>query len=154
MSERIGDDDAASLLLEVVVADGVCAAEGFLDVARFERLEFLLSVIGPDAGEEIGLKLEANGELVPLALAGAAASSVDLVGDAEDFLHVVADFVGDDVGLGEVAGCAEAVLQFAIEVEVKVNTFIFGAVKGTDCGAVRPQAESTRPVNKTSFGLR
>ena len=51
----------------------------------------------------------------------AAALRVDLVGDAQQVLHVVADLVGDHVGLREIAGRAEARAQRVEEAEVDVD---------------------------------
>ena len=110
-------------------------------------LNFCCRVIGPNAGEEIGLELEAHGELVTFPLTGAAAGSVNLFGDAEDFLHVVANFVGDDIGLGEVAGCAETLFHFAVKAEVEVHTFIFRTIEGTD-GSTSETAGRVDPVGK------
>ena len=42
-----------------------------------------------------------------------AAQGLDLFGDPEQVLDMVADLVGDDVGLGEIPGRTEPVLQVA-----------------------------------------
>jgi len=42
---------------------------------------------------------------------------------------VVAELVGEDVGLREVAGRAEAPLQLVVEAEVDVDLFVAGAVE-------------------------
>ncbi len=65
------------------------------------------------------------------ALPHALAQRLDLIGDAQELLHVMADLVGEDVGLGEVALYAEAVLQLLIEVEVDINLLVARAVEGT-----------------------
>ena len=64
-----------------------------------------------------------------LRLAAAAAQRVDLVHDAELVLHVVADLVGDDVGLGELAGCAQALLEHLVEAQVDVDLLVVRAVE-------------------------
>ena len=63
------------------------------------------------------------------ALAHALARRLDLIGDAEQLLHVMADLMGDDIGLGEVAGRAEAVLQLLVEVEVDIDLLVVRAVE-------------------------
>ncbi len=82
---------------------------------------FLLRARRPDAGEAVGLQLDAHAERVRLRLAAAPAQRVDLVHDAELVLHVVADLVGDDVGLGELARRAEALLEHLVEAQVDVD---------------------------------
>lgn len=54
--------------------------------------------------------------------------------NAEDVLNVVADFVGQYVGLGEVAGGSEAGVEFFVEVEIDIDFFVGGAVEGAGGG--------------------
>ena len=56
---------------------------------------------------------------------------VHLLRDAEQRLHVMADLVGDHVGLREVAGRAEAIAQVAVEVEIDVDLLVGRAVERT-----------------------
>ena len=90
-------------------------AEGLLDVARFRKSNFCWPVARPHAGEEVGLEFEADRQLVAFDLARPLPGLLDLAGDAEQVLHVVADLVGDDVGLGEIARRAELVVQLVEE---------------------------------------
>ena len=60
-------------------------------------------MVGEDAGEAVGLELDADLERVSLGLTNTPPRRLDLVHDAEQLLHVVADLVGENVGLGEVA---------------------------------------------------
>ncbi len=54
------------------------------------------------------------------------------VRNSEQLLYVVANFVGNDVGLGEIAGGAEACFQLAIKAQVEIHFLIFGAIKRPD----------------------
>ena len=47
----------------------------------------------------------------------------------------MADFMGDHVGLGEIAGCREALLHLAEKRHVQIHALITRAVEGTDCRA-------------------
>ena len=47
---------------------------------------------------------------------------------------MVAELVGDHVGLGEVAGGPEAISQLSEEAEVEIDLEIRGAVEGPDGG--------------------
>src|SRR5688572_24610057 len=63
VGERVGHDVPAGGLLDRVVADGRGGPEPLLEVAGLEDLPLLLCVVRPDAGEEVGLELEADGKL-------------------------------------------------------------------------------------------
>ena len=95
-------------LLERVVADGAGGAQPLLDVARLQQLAVAVGVEGPDAGQAVGLQLQSRTERRLLCrLRQPRALRVHALGDAEQVLDVVADLVGDDVRLREVAGRAE-----------------------------------------------
>ena len=95
--------------------------------------------MAPHAGEAVGLQFHQHRELIGLArrplLQGA-----DLPLDAQQVLHVVPDLVRDDVGLGEVAGRAEAPIQLVEELEIEIDLLIAGTVERAH-GAL---AEATR----------
>ena len=74
-------------------------------------------------------KTIANLERVGLPLAHPRLQGLHLVGDAQQFLHVMADLVGDDVGLREIARCAKAPCQFAEERRVEVDRAVARAVE-------------------------
>ena len=41
----------------------------------------------------------------------------------------MSDFVGEDVGFGELSGSAEALLEFVVEAEIDVDLFVLGTVE-------------------------
>ncbi len=61
---------------------------------------------------------------VAVDFAGPLAHLHHALGDAEQRLQVMPDFVGDDVGLGEVARGAELLVELAEELEVDVDLLI------------------------------
>jgi hypothetical protein len=61
----------------------------------------------PDAGVAIGLQLDADLNLIALALAHAGLRGLRLVECAFQVLDVMADLMGDDIGLGEIARRSE-----------------------------------------------
>ena len=69
--ELFRHDVALGLLLQPVIANGLGGSDRLLDVARFQNVPFLIGVMGPDAGQKIGLEFQSDGELV-LASRGAA----------------------------------------------------------------------------------
>src|SRR3990170_6903688 len=128
MGESVRHDIALRLFLDAIVADGARRVESLFDVAGLDDVLGLLGVIGPDAGKTVGLELHAHLERIAFSLVHALAQGLDLIGDAQELLHVMADLMGEDVGLGEVAGGPEAVLQLLVEVEVDIDLLVARAV--------------------------
>src|SRR5207249_2577631 len=125
---------ALGLTLQPVVPDRRGGVERLLQIALLEDVARLLGVVRPDAGQAVGLQLDADGRRVALR-AAALPRGRDLLGDAEQRLHVMADLVGDDVGLREVTGRAETIAKRAEEAEVEVELLVGGAVERTHRGA-------------------
>ena len=122
----------AGLRLDPVVADRRRRVQPLLQVPLLQQV-VLVGRVGPDAREAVGLQLQEHRELVGVARA-AAPLGVHLAHDPEQVLDVVAELVGDDVRLGEVARGAEALLQLAEEAEVEVDLAVDGAVEGARRG--------------------
>lgn len=99
-------DAAAGHLLDMIVANGGSCAEGRFHVAGFQEAT-LLRGVSPDSGEAVGLQFHRNGEFVSRSRIGLL-KMAHLTFHADNFLDVVADFVGQDVGLREFAGSAKA----------------------------------------------
>ena len=57
------------------------------------------------------------------------ARGLDLIGNAEQLLHVMADLMGDDIGLRHVAWRIEPVLQLLVEIEVDIDLLVIRAVE-------------------------
>lgn len=127
MGEFVGHDAADLHFLQMVVADGGGCVHGGIHVSFFQEIA-LLGGVGPNSGVAIGLELDADGDGI-----GHVRIVFDRLTDfllgAYDFLHVVANFVSDHVGLGEFAGSAELIFQFVEEAEIEINLFVAGTVK-------------------------
>src|SRR5215470_492253 len=132
VGERLRHDAPLRLALEAVVADRRGGVQALLDVTALENLPGALRVVRPDARQAVGLKLHAHLQRIALGLAATALRLVDALGDAEQVLDVMADLVGDDVGLGEVAGSAELVAQVTVERQIDVDLVVAGTVEGAD----------------------
>ncbi|MNE00383.1 hypothetical protein D3C80_927910 [compost metagenome] len=122
-----------ALLLQAVVADGVGGVQGFFDIAGLQPVQAFLRLESPDAGQAVGLQLLAHQQaIVAFHALATLARGLDLGRDAEQGLHMVADFVGDHVGLGEVAGGRETLLHFAEEAHVQVDLLVGRAIERAD----------------------
>jgi hypothetical protein len=73
----------------------------------------------------------------------------ELFSDAEEVLHMVADFMGDHVSLGEIAGSFEALAQLAVEGEVDINFLIVAAVKRSRCRGCKAAGRLDAPEKST-----
>ena len=110
MSEAVGNDITLRAPLQGVVTDGGGGAQGRLDVALLDErrlalaLEIFVLTIGPDARKAVGLQLDLDLDVICFRLAaGNALRVLRLRQNAEEVLHVMTDFVGDHVGLRELA---------------------------------------------------
>ncbi len=91
-------------------------------------------MMGPHAGQKIGLQLESHAEGVVFLLTHAASRGRDFVGDAELVLHVMTNFVSDHVGLGEFARRAKLISQLPKKAEVQIHAFIGRAIERANRG--------------------
>ena len=73
---------------------------------------------------------------------------------AEQILYMVADFVRDDIGLREIARCAELAAHLLVKRQVDVRLFISRAIERPIAACPVPHAERVEPVNSTSVGSR
>src|SRR6185312_13652149 len=134
VGEGIGHDIALRALLQNVVADRRRGLQRRLDIAGLEKFPFLFRAVGPNPGEAIGLKLDANLHLVGPWLACLALQLMRLRQNAEQVLHMMADLVRDHVSLRELAGLAAGSaavkLRFdlAEKAGVEINPPILGAI--------------------------
>src|SRR4051812_39150397 len=127
-------------LLQAIVADRGSGAQRFFHVARIEfdpagrGSSRLRRLVAPHAGIAVGLQLEAHRHRVRAARIRTLRLA-HLPFRAHQRLHVVADLVREHVGLREVAGCAEAAIQFIVETEIEIDLAIAGTIEGTSRGA-------------------
>ena len=140
MGERVGDDVALTAPLKAIVADGRRGLHRGLYVTGFDETPLLLGVMGPHARQAIGLQLDPDLELIGLGLIHAALDLLHTGQDAEQVLHVVADLVGDYIGLGELAALTSDITavkaQFEVPEErgIEIDLLIVGALEGAHRG--------------------
>lgn len=112
-------------LAKRVVADLVRGIERFAQIRLVDRKRRARGM-SPDASEAIGLQLNAHRRLV-LALA----LNLNLR-RADQILHVVTNFVRDDIGLREIARRAQTITHQIIEARVDVEFVVARAVERTN----------------------
>src|SRR5208337_2061011 len=154
VGEGVWNHVALSLLLQGVIADGRRRAKPRFDVAFFKNMLFLLGMMGPDAGVIVGLELEHHGELLGIGLANPALHLGNLFAGSEQVLNVVADLVGDHVGLGELSRRMEPFLQLFIEGQIDIDPLVRWAIERPDGGAGQSAAlgiDVVREQNETRF---
>ncbi len=116
--------------LKPVVADRGGGVQPFLDVALFQDVARVLRLVRPDAGQAVGLQLDAHLQRVALGLVQPPLQLLRAVQHAQQVLHVMAHLVRDDIGAGEVAAGAQPALQVEHEVEVDIEFVVLRAVEG------------------------
>ena len=114
---------------QAIVTDRRGGGEAFFYISGIEEL-FPVRVIPPHAGETIGLQLELDRERV---CAGATPrpllSLLHLAIDAEQVLHVMADFMRYDIGLREITRRAKPFRELGKEPEVQVDLPVCRAIE-------------------------
>src|ERR1700730_3192470 len=73
--------------------------------------------------------------------------------DAEQFLHMMSNFMGQDVGLGKLSGRAEALLQFVVEAQIDINLLILWTVERTGRGLRQAAGRIDRVAKQHEFGV-
>src|SRR6516164_3763313 len=135
VGEGVGHHVALGLPLQPVVADGRGSLHRCLHVARFDEVPRFLRVMRPHAGKAIGLQLDPHLDLVGLDFVETLLHLLHLGQDAQQVLHVMANLMGDHVGLRELAGLAagvagaEAPLEILKERGVEINLAVVRAVE-------------------------
>ncbi len=97
MGESVGNHLALGAALDGVVTDRVGGNHRFLYVAA---VKIALVVVCPDAGVIVGLQFQPDRVFVVIRTS---LHGMDFLRRAHQGLDVVADFVGDHVGLGKIA---------------------------------------------------
>ena len=134
MRERLRHHVAHAFFLQTVITDGAGGTQCLLDIALLEHLATAVGMIAPQPGKTVGLQFQLYGQCIRLGLADAALRLPDLVADTQQVLHVMADLVGNDVGLGEVTGRPVPLFEVLEEGEVDVDLVIGRAVERSHRG--------------------
>src|SRR5262245_54640037 len=135
MGERVGHHIALASALQAIISDRGCGLHGSFDVTRLDEAPLLLRVVSPYAGKAIGLQLDAHLKAVGADLIQGLLRLLDLWEDSKQILHVMANLVRDDIGLGELAtsasdfAAAEAPLDILKERRVEIDLLIDRAIE-------------------------
>src|SRR3954447_24055195 len=139
VGETVGHHPARRLPLQRIVADRGCRPQCRIDIAGLDEARtLLLFAIDPDAGKTIRLQLDLDLQRVGFRLAaGLLLQPLHARQDAEQVLDVVARFMRDDVGRGELARAARATLEprldLAEEAGVEEDLLVRRAVERSHC---------------------
>ena len=104
MRETVRHRVALRLLLQLIIANCRGRIQRFFEIARFKHLSRAIGMIRPHPSQAVGLQFETHRQLVGLDLANPLPGGLDLVGYAQQVLYMMADLVGDDVGLAKSPG--------------------------------------------------
>jgi hypothetical protein len=133
VGEGIGHRGSARRFLQAIVADRLGGRDRRFEVAWLEEMLLLFLIGGPDAGETIGHELDPHRQIIRAALIaharGTLLGRLDFRENAEQVLHMMADFMGDDISIGKVTAAAEAPLHVLKEGRVEINFLIPWAIE-------------------------
>ena len=137
MRETVRHDAALCFSLQPVVTDRGGRDERFLEVARLQHLSLPVGRVAPHTREAIGLQFLAHRETVAACVIEFCSGLLHLRGHAEQGLHVMAHLVCDHIGLREITGGPEALLQIIEEGEIEIDLPVARAVEGANRGTGR-----------------
>src|SRR5262249_37084540 len=100
----------------------------------------------------IGLEFKAHRQLVPRSRI-LPLRLPHLLLQSKQVLHVMANLVRQDVGLGEVSRGAEPAFQFVVEAEIDVYLLISGAIKRSRSGLRHATSRIHRITKKHQLGM-
>ena len=86
--------------------------------------------MAPHAGIEVGLELDAHAHAVGIGLAHAGHLAVGFVQSAQHVLDMMAHFMRDDIGVGEVAVGPQLLPHAGEKAQVDIQFFVGAAIEG------------------------
>ena len=103
MRKRIGHDGTARLPLQAIVADRARRIHGCLDIALLNNVFGTVSAIGPKPCQAIRLQLDPHRYRIRATAVAARLLALRRLEDTKRVLHVMSDFMRDDIGIGKLA---------------------------------------------------
>src|SRR5215470_7890583 len=136
MGESVRHDIALRLALKSIIADGSGRLHGRFDVARLNNAPLLLGIMRPYSCKAIGLQLDSDLKLIGSYLICATLQLLHARQDAEQILHVVANFMRDHIGLRKLAALGsyiatpEPLLKITEKCGVQIDLSIIRTIEG------------------------
>ena len=131
MSKALWIHSSSRHALQTIVPNRRRRFQTFIDVSGFEYVA-LLSGMPPHPGKAIGLQLQTDGKLIRRSRIPPA-RSLNFLFNPKYLLHVMSDFMGQNISLGEIARGAEALFQFVIKAQIDVDLFVLRTIKRPAC---------------------
>lgn len=102
MCPAFGLNMATRHFLQSIVSNRRRGAEPVFEISRLDQVPLSLGMMAPHTGITIGLEFHPDRERISLHLRNLSLEAMHFFCNAEEVLHVMADFMGDDISLGEV----------------------------------------------------
>ena len=132
MGKRLGRCPTLCFLLQPVVADGLGQLKTLLQIAILHRVVHGILIVGPDTGVVVGKEFQTHADLIGSHLVGLVHLLMGLAENAERVLHMVADLVGNDIGIGEgITLDTQLALHLREEGQVDIQFLVTGAIERT-----------------------
>ena len=128
MSEAVGDDGAARLPLQPIIANGGRGRHRLLQVILVQIVVPRLHLVRPHAGQAIGHQLGLDRYRIAL-IRVLLFRRLNFRQQPHQVLHVMADLVRDHVGIGKVTTAAQLGLHILEESCVEVEFMVIGTIE-------------------------
>src|SRR5581483_3179820 len=134
MSEGFRNDGAAGAALQGVIPDLGSRIQRGLDVSRLEAPAVLaLRARGPHTCKAVRLQLQAHAECIRLRIICAQPLLIHTAEDAEQVLHVMTDFMADDIRVRELSRRTELSGHEVEKAEIEIHDAVVRTVERAGC---------------------
>ncbi len=107
MRKAVRHDGTLGALLQGVISHRRGRGEALIQIAGFENFSRSIGLLGPYAGEAVGLQFNPHRHLIGSDTARAPFGLRSAIGDTQQILYVVPHLVRDDVGTRKISRGAE-----------------------------------------------
>src|SRR4030042_2196009 len=129
MRKSIRNNTSLVSLLKYITANGCRCIHSLFNIAGLKRLEHLLVVMRPHTCKKVGLQFKPYQEPVCVYFAYSCPLIIDITKYSELVLHMVANFMGNNVSNCKIAICSEPRFKFIKKSKVDIYLLITRTIK-------------------------
>ena len=148
MGKGLGNNGAAALTLQRVVADCAGRIQCLFHVAGFQYVSGLVGTMRPDSGKAIGLELKSNRKCITFDAVKLAFHRLNLARYPEQILYVMTDLMSNDIRLSEISGCFESGTHVIVESQIDIGFPVGRAVERSHRCLSQPARRTCRAAEQ------
>lgn len=107
--------------LQPIVSNRGCGVQPSFEIPRLDQLALSFRMVSPDTGQTVGLQFHSNRQGVGFRFRRTPAKPMHVLCDAEQILNMVSHFMGNHIGLGEIAGGVEPLGHLVEKREIQIH---------------------------------